>query len=115
MLETKDGLDPEKAANRFAGAFLVPKAAVKFELRNIRRTIGDYELHMLKDKYGLSMQAWVFRARDLGFISEERAIALFRRFSIAPAGPPALAWLPSGKEPLLPVAPGVQGHPGWLR
>jgi Zn-dependent peptidase ImmA (M78 family)/DNA-binding XRE family transcriptional regulator len=80
MLETKDGLDPEKAANRFAGAFLVPNAAVKFELRNIRKTIGDYELHMLKDKYGLSMQAWVFRARDLGFISEERALALFKRF-----------------------------------
>jgi Zn-dependent peptidase ImmA (M78 family) len=80
MLETKDGLDPEKAANRFAGAFLVPNTAVKFELRDIRRTIGDYELHMLKDKYGLSMQAWVFRARDLGFISEERALALFKRF-----------------------------------
>jgi Zn-dependent peptidase ImmA (M78 family) len=80
MLETKDGLDPEKAANRFAGAFLVPNAAVKFELRNIRRTIGDYELCMLKDKYGLSMQAWIIRARDLGFISEERAIALIKRF-----------------------------------
>ncbi len=80
MLETRDGLDREKAANRFAGAFLVPNAAVKFELRNIRKTIGDYELHMLKDKYGLSMQAWIFRARNLGFISEERALALFKRF-----------------------------------
>jgi Zn-dependent peptidase ImmA (M78 family)/DNA-binding XRE family transcriptional regulator len=81
MLETKNGLDPEKAANRFAGAFIVPKAAVKFELRDRRKTLGDYELHMLKDKYGLSMQAWIFRARDLGFISEVRALALFKRFS----------------------------------
>jgi len=80
MLETGNGLDPEKAANRFAGAFLVPKAAVKFELRDRRKTLGDYELHMLKEKYGLSMQDWISRARDLGFISEESAIALFRRF-----------------------------------
>jgi Zn-dependent peptidase ImmA (M78 family) len=27
------------------------------------------ELHLLKHKYGLSMSAWVYRAKDLGIIS----------------------------------------------
>jgi Zn-dependent peptidase ImmA (M78 family) len=38
------------------------------------------ELYMLKHKYGLSMQAWIFRARDLGIISENAAERLFKRF-----------------------------------
>jgi Zn-dependent peptidase ImmA (M78 family) len=35
---------------------------------------------MLKHKYGLSMQAWIFRARDLGIISDNTAARLFQRF-----------------------------------
>ena len=35
---------------------------------------------MLKHRYGLSMQAWVYRAKDLGIISESAAVTLFRRF-----------------------------------
>jgi Zn-dependent peptidase ImmA (M78 family) len=38
------------------------------------------ELFLLKKKYGLSMQAWIFRARDLGIISENAATRLFQRF-----------------------------------
>jgi len=80
MLEPSGDLDPEKAAYRFAGAFLVPEAIAQFELRDKRQTLGDYELHMLKDKYGLSMQAWICRAKDLGILPEERATAIFRKF-----------------------------------
>ena len=57
ILQPLGNLDPVKAAYRFAGAFLGPEAIAQFELRDKRRTLGDYELHMLKDKYGLSMQA----------------------------------------------------------
>ncbi len=80
MLEPSRDLNPEKAAYRFAGAFLVPEATANFELRDKRRTPSDYELHLLKDKYGLSMQAWIYRAKDLGILPEERATALFKKF-----------------------------------
>jgi len=80
MLEPQNDLDSEKAAHRFAGAFLVPEEAAQFELRTGRRNLSDYELHMLKDKYGLSMQAWIYRAKDLGVLPEERATALFKKF-----------------------------------
>jgi Zn-dependent peptidase ImmA (M78 family)/transcriptional regulator with XRE-family HTH domain len=75
------GLDDEKAANRFAGAFLVPQTAARFELRGRREALSFYELHILKHKYGLSMQAWIHRALDLGIISESKARSLFQYFS----------------------------------
>lgn len=77
-----NGLDDEKAAHCFAAAFLVPEAAARFELRGKRANLSIYELHLLKHKYGLSMQAWIYRAKDLGIISESKANALFRRFSL---------------------------------
>jgi len=75
------GLDEEKAAHRFAAAFLVPEAAARLELRGRRADLSLYELHLLKHKYGLSMQAWIHKARDLGIISQAKAEALFRTFS----------------------------------
>jgi len=85
MIEPGGGLDAEKAAHRFAGAFLVPETAARFELelaagRGRRRDLSDFELLALKQKYGMSMQAWIYRAKDLGIISEERATALFKKF-----------------------------------
>ncbi|MHB0980406.1 MAG: helix-turn-helix domain-containing protein [Thermoleophilia bacterium] len=74
-------IDPEKAAYRFAGAFLVPREAALRELGNSRSAfeVPD-ELILLKEKYGISMQAWIMRARDLGIIKTETAAAYFRQF-----------------------------------
>ena len=80
MLEPQNNLNNEKAAQRFAGAFLVPKNKVHFELGDKTCTLSDFELLMLKRKYGLSMQAWIYRAKDLGIISEARAVGLFKKF-----------------------------------
>lgn len=87
MIEPGGGLDAERAAHRFAGAFLVPEKAARFELelaagrgRRRRQDLSDFELLALKRKYGMSMQAWIYRAKDLGIISEERATDLFKRF-----------------------------------
>jgi len=66
----------EKPTMRFAGAFLVPAEVVKKELGNNRSQIKLEELHLLKHKYGLSMSAWVYRAKDLGIFSP----ALIQRF-----------------------------------
>jgi len=76
VLETND----EPAAYRFAGAFLVPADTARYELGEQRRTLDLYELHLLKHKYGWSMQGWIYRAKDLGIISESAATRLFRRF-----------------------------------
>lgn len=66
-----DGM-PEKVqeglAHRFAGALLVPSSAVHRELGLKRRWLELGELALLKKKYGLSIQAWARRARDVGVI-----------------------------------------------
>jgi transcriptional regulator with XRE-family HTH domain len=76
-----DGTAVEQAAHRFAGSFLVPAAAARFELGERRHTLSWYELHMLKHKYGLSMQAWIDRARDLSILSNEEARRLLEPFA----------------------------------
>ena len=61
--------ESEKAAYRFAAAFLAPREAVFHELGPKRSTLHLYELHLLKQKYGLSMQGWIKRSADLGILS----------------------------------------------
>jgi Zn-dependent peptidase ImmA (M78 family) len=80
VLECAAGLDPEKTGSRFAGALLAPAPAVRFELGRSRTTLDMNELYLLKQKYGLSMQAWISRARDLMIISAQTAERLFQHF-----------------------------------
>ncbi|GEA15530.1 transcriptional regulator [Moorella sp. E308F] len=84
IIKIKEGIniDKERACHRFAGAFLVPAEAVRRELGNKRNTIDLLELHLLKHKYGLSMQGWIFRAKDLGIIPESEADRLFKLFRV---------------------------------
>ena len=67
--------NPEAAAHRFAGAFLMPADALRMEIGRRRTFIGWSELFSLKRLFGVSVQALVYRCRDLGIINE----ALFRR------------------------------------
>jgi Zn-dependent peptidase ImmA (M78 family) len=71
MLEGRlpDELDEEAACNRFAGAFLFPRASVLQELGKHRNAIELKELGLLKEEFGLSMAGILYRARDLGIIS----------------------------------------------
>lgn len=80
LLKVTKRLDQEQAANRFAGAFLVPKQKVLEELGERREHLELLELYMLKHKYGLSMQGWIHRAEDLGIISSYKTKGYFRRF-----------------------------------
>jgi len=70
----------ESLAHRFAGALLAVKDAVFRELGQQRGMITLDELKLLKRKYGLSMQAWLFRIRDLGLISNYTFQAAFKEF-----------------------------------
>lgn len=80
VLQCQGELDEEKAANRFAGAFLVPAERAIYELGVYRKDLDVNELYLLKHKYGLSMQAWIYRAKDLKVISENTFRHLFKHF-----------------------------------
>ena len=73
--------DDEKMMQCFAGAFLAPAPAARMELGSTRSKLDPIELHMLKHKYGMSMSAWIVRARQLGIISESAAQGLFIAFN----------------------------------
>ena len=68
-------------AHRFAAALLVPKQHAFHELGSKRDHLDWAELKILKRKYGLSMAAWLMRARDLGIISENRYLAMIKDYS----------------------------------
>jgi Zn-dependent peptidase ImmA (M78 family)/DNA-binding XRE family transcriptional regulator len=80
MLRVEGDHDEEKVANRFAGAFLAPEPSVMRELAEMGSTITLSELAYLKRKYGMSMQAWVHRLRELNIISKEKAGSVFKAF-----------------------------------
>jgi Zn-dependent peptidase ImmA (M78 family)/DNA-binding XRE family transcriptional regulator len=74
-------LEDEAAANRFAGAFLVPESEVRKELGEHRTWLEPNELCVLKKTYGLSMQGWMHRANDLGILSDGNYLRMVRYFS----------------------------------
>ncbi|QYZ78231.1 helix-turn-helix domain-containing protein [Methanofollis formosanus] len=81
ILQVEPSLDEEDAAHRFAGAFLVPREMVWKELGKKRRVIDLRELYLLKHKYGMSMKAWIHRARDLGIITKGSEKGLYIRLN----------------------------------
>ncbi|GAB4333654.1 MAG: XRE family transcriptional regulator [Dehalococcoidia bacterium] len=62
--------DQEGLAHRFAAALLVPRSAALQELGEHRRDLSLPELGLLKQRWGLSMQAWARRAYDCGIIGQ---------------------------------------------
>lgn len=68
----------ERACNRFAGAFLLPQAALFSQFGRHRSRVEWQELAMLKKEYGISMAAVLHRIHDLGIISD----AVAKRMSI---------------------------------
>ncbi len=72
----------ERLAHRFAAAFLVTASTARRELGEKRRRLDLRELASLKKKHGLSMQAWIFRAADLGIIERSHAKSLFTQMSM---------------------------------
>ncbi len=71
--------DIEKLCHRFAGSMLMPKSTFVKEIGNTRSQISLSELVAIKESYGISIQAIMARAKDLGVINEERYIA-FRKW-----------------------------------
>jgi Zn-dependent peptidase ImmA (M78 family) len=71
----------EKAAHRFAGAFLMPAEALWSNVGRHRSSIGWSELFALKQLLGASVQAITYRCGDLGIFPPVLSERLFREFS----------------------------------
>jgi Zn-dependent peptidase ImmA (M78 family)/DNA-binding XRE family transcriptional regulator len=63
-------LKEEQACNRFAGAFLFPRAAAFQQLGKKRSFVEWQELMLLKEQYQISIAAICYRMKDLGIIEE---------------------------------------------
>jgi Zn-dependent peptidase ImmA (M78 family)/transcriptional regulator with XRE-family HTH domain len=71
----------EKAAHRFAGAFLMPAEALWSNVGRNRSSIGWSELFALKKLFGASVQAITYRCADLGIFPGSLKEGLFREYS----------------------------------
>jgi Zn-dependent peptidase ImmA (M78 family)/DNA-binding XRE family transcriptional regulator len=80
VLQCAEGVSAEKAANRFAGAFLMPAEVLWAEVGKQREALSIGELVELKRVFGVSLQMLVHRCRDLRIINESLYGELFRQF-----------------------------------
>ena len=74
-------VDEEKAAHRFAGAFLMPADVIRAEVGTHRSSISIGELVALKTRFGVSVQAIAYRCRDLNIIDAKAFSLLYREFA----------------------------------
>ncbi|MDF1836056.1 MAG: XRE family transcriptional regulator [Alteraurantiacibacter sp. bin_em_oilr2.035] len=75
------GVDEEKAAHRFAGAFLIPADVLRAEMGAKRSSITIGELVELKKRFGVSIQALTYRCKDLGIINGATFGRIFKIFA----------------------------------
>ncbi len=75
------GLDEEKACSRFAASFLLPASTIRQQLGEKRHNIEFRELLLLKQEFGLSMAACLYRVADLGICDERVFKKLYMAFS----------------------------------
>jgi transcriptional regulator with XRE-family HTH domain len=68
-LKLDEGVNAEKAAFRFGAAFLVPAEELRREVGEKLDRIQSEELQYLKWRYGMSIQAILFRLKDLRIIT----------------------------------------------
>ncbi len=80
VLACGDGMDEETTCHRFAAAFLVPASTARREMGARRSELSLLELHYLKQKFGMSMAAWIKRGRELGIVSRRYARELLSQF-----------------------------------
>jgi Zn-dependent peptidase ImmA (M78 family)/transcriptional regulator with XRE-family HTH domain len=69
-LDIAPTLDEEKVVNRFAGAFAVPKQEMIDRVGAHRRRFHPVELLEMKSEFGLSVAALLYRAKDIGILSD---------------------------------------------
>jgi len=78
VIDPKSPVDEEKAAMRFAGAFLMPAEHLEEEVGRRRHSFGYRELIELKHLYRVSAAAILVRLEQIGIISHSTMIHLFQ-------------------------------------
>jgi len=81
ILDVASKLNNEKAAHRFAGAFLMPAETLRAAIGRHRKSMGWGELFELKRVFGVSVQALTYRCKDLGIFSNSLFRSLFDEFA----------------------------------
>lgn len=76
-----DGMDDlitiEKEADQFAGAFLIPKHQARYQFKNLTYSkLSDHKIY-----WKVSKQAIIYRAKDVGAITDTKAKNLFIELS----------------------------------
>ncbi|MDE0685016.1 MAG: ImmA/IrrE family metallo-endopeptidase, partial [Candidatus Poribacteria bacterium] len=78
VLQLCEDIDAEKAAFRFGAAFLVPAEQLRRDVGEKRKRIQKKKFFDLKRRYGISIQAMLFRLKDLGIITN----AYYRKWCV---------------------------------
>jgi Zn-dependent peptidase ImmA (M78 family)/transcriptional regulator with XRE-family HTH domain len=71
------GEDREGECHAFGAAFLLPRSALEKLFRPARRKVTLGDLREIKETYGISLQAIMYRAHGLGYVSD-RQLRSFR-------------------------------------
>ena len=100
LIPEKSKIKHEKAADIFAGAFLVPRAHLVKETGLRRREVGHHELIQLKHMYRVSAAALLMRLGQTNVISQSQLEWAFRTY--------ARPWRRCEPEPL--ERPDNEGH-----
>jgi Zn-dependent peptidase ImmA (M78 family)/DNA-binding XRE family transcriptional regulator len=74
-------IDDEKAAHRFASAFLMPREHLWAETGGVRHALAYSEIVRLKHLYGVSATALLMRLKDIGVLTEENISYAFRTYA----------------------------------
>ena len=69
-LKVAGNVDEERAAFRFATSFLAPAELIRKEIGEKRTSVRIEELLLLKRKFGMSLQALLYRLKELAIINE---------------------------------------------
>jgi len=101
-VEESEDFDEEDAAYRMGAAFLAPKKPLIRDVGKRRESLQLQELLLLKEEYGMSIQALLYRLKDLGVITDHH----HRQWSIHIN---KMGWRKSEPEELSPE------EPKWLR
>ncbi|NOK58239.1 MAG: helix-turn-helix domain-containing protein [Chloroflexi bacterium AL-W] len=102
VLDVSQNLDEEKAAFRFGAALLAPEETIRREVGIKRTSFQDEELILLKRHFGMSIQALLYRLRDLSIITDTYYQQWCRKIN-------RLGWRKEEPAELLPE------QPEWFR
>lgn len=78
ILDINKNIDPEKAAFRFGAAFLAPAEQLRKDVGQKRKRFYKKQLVDLKNRYGMSIQAILYRLKDLKIITD----AYYRKWCV---------------------------------